>query len=84
MSNADINIGSNSDVNKKKSPVTSPDAPKVVIPTAQHDNLKMLTEKHKDENLAMTLFDYAGWLDCFSFLIENQWHHYYSQLVVPW
>ena len=50
-----MKIGANSDINKKKLPVTSPDAPKVVIPTAQHDNLKMLTEKHKDEKLAITL-----------------------------
>ena len=50
-----MKIGANSDINKKKLPITPPDAPNVVIPTAQHDNLKMLTEKHKDEKLAITL-----------------------------
>ena len=56
MSNTDIKIGSNRDINKdhKKLPVTPPDEPKAVVPTARHD-LKMLTEKNKDEKLAITL-----------------------------
>ena len=55
VSNKDLKFGANRNINKKKLPMTPPDAPKVVIPTAQHDNLKMLTEKHKDEKLAITL-----------------------------
>ena len=34
------------------------DTPKIVIPTVQHDpphNLKMFTEKHSDEKLAITV-----------------------------
>ena len=50
-----MEIGSNRDLNKKKLPVTAPDAPKIGICTAQHDNLKMLAEKHRDEKLAITL-----------------------------
>ena len=48
--------------------------------TVQHD-LKMLTEKHNDEKLAITLLTVGSGL---SFSVENKWHHYYSQLVVPW
>ena len=33
--------------------MTPPDVPKIVIPTVRHD-LKMLTEKHNDEKLAVT------------------------------
>ena len=52
VSNTDMKIGSNRDINKdhKKLP---PDVPKIVIPMAPHD-LKMLTEKHNDEKLAIT------------------------------
>ena len=47
----------------KKLPATPPDVSKAVIPAAWHDpvetaklhNLKMLTEKHNDEKLAVTL-----------------------------
>ena len=55
VSNTDIKIGSNKDINKdyKKLPVTPPDDPKTAIPTAQHD-LKMLTEKHNVEKLTIT------------------------------
>ena len=56
VSNTDMKIGSNRDINKdhKKLPVTLPVMPKVVIPAVRHD-LKMLTEKHNDEKLAITL-----------------------------
>ena len=53
VSNTDMKIGSNRDINKdhEKFP---PDVPKkTVIPMAQHD-LKMLTEKHNDEKLTIT------------------------------
>ena len=46
VSNTDMKIGSNKDINKdhKKLPVTPPDAdmPKIVTPAARHDNLKCL------------------------------------------
>ena len=58
VSNADMKIGSDKDINKdrKKSP---PDVPKTVVPVARIDpvgvtklhNLKILTEKHNDEKL---------------------------------
>ena len=66
VSNTGMKIGSNRDINEdhKKLLVTPPDnTPKIVIPAAQHDpvgatrphNLKMLTEKHNDEKLTITI-----------------------------
>ena len=59
VSNTDMKIGSNRDINRDHKKLTPPDVPKnAVIPVAQHDqphNLKMLTEKHNDEKLAITL-----------------------------
>ena len=51
-----MKIGSNRDITKdhKKLRVTPPDVPKIVIPAVQHD-LKMVTEKHSDEKLSITL-----------------------------
>ena len=51
VNNTDMKIVSNTDINKdhKKLP---PDVPKIVIPATRHD-LKMLTEKHNDEKLAI-------------------------------
>ena len=65
VSNTDMKIGSNRDINKdhKKLP---PDVPKIVIPVAQHD-LKMLTEKHNDEKLAITLLIVGGGLIAYHF-----------------
>ena len=62
---------------------------KIEIPADQHEpaeitirqNLKRLTEKHNDEKLAITLWD---WFNCLSFLVENKWHQYYLQSVVLW
>ena len=66
VSSTDMKIGSNKDINKdhKKLPVTPPDDDmlKIVIPAAQYDNLKMLTEKHNDEKLAITLLIVGGGL----------------------
>ena len=57
-----MKFGANRNINNQKLPITPPDAPKVVIPTAQHDNLKMLTEKHKDEKLvAAGLIAFHSW-----------------------
>ena len=59
VSNTDIKIGSNKDINKdhKKLFVTPPDddIPKIVILVVQHDNLKILTKKHNDEKLVITI-----------------------------
>ena len=60
VSNTDMKIGSNRDINKdhKKLP---PDEPKTAIPMVLHD-LKMLTRKHNDEKLAITLLIVGGGL----------------------
>ena len=65
VSNIGVKIGSNRDINKnhKKLPL---DAPKIVIPTARHD-LKMLTEKHNDEKLVITLLIVGGGLIAYHF-----------------
>ena len=59
VSNTGMNIVSNREINRahKILPVVKPDVPKTAIPVARHDpdNLKMLTEKHDDEKLAITL-----------------------------
>ena len=59
VSNTDMKIGSNRDINRDHKNLTPPNVPKkIVIPTVQHKpphNLKMLTEKHNDEKLAITL-----------------------------
>ena len=55
--NTDMKIGANKDINKdhKQLPPPDDDVPKIVIPAARHDNPKMLTEKHIDEKLVITL-----------------------------
>ena len=59
VSNTDMKIGSNRDINRDHKNLTPPNVPKkIVIPAVQHKpphNLKMLTEKHNDEKLAITL-----------------------------
>ena len=62
VSNTGMKIDSNRYINKdhKKLPVVKPDVlpKKIVIPVVQHNpphNLKMLTEKHNDVKLAITL-----------------------------
>ena len=65
VTNTDTKIGSNKDTNKdhKKLPPPDDDVPKIVIPTVRLGNLKMLTEKHNDEKLVITLLIVgAGWL----------------------
>ena len=68
VSNTDMKIGSNRDVNKdhKKLPVTLPNVSKIVIPAARHD-LKMLTEKHNDEKLAITFLIVGAGLIAYHF-----------------
>ena len=59
VSKTDMKIGSNKDINRDHKKLTPPDVlKKIVIPAVQHDpphNLKMLTEKHNHEKLAITL-----------------------------
>ena len=63
VSNTDMKIGSNRDINRDHKKLASLDVPNTVIPAARHDpvgttiphNLKMLTEKHNDEKLAITI-----------------------------
>ena len=59
VSKTDMKIGSNKDINRDHKKLTPSDVPKkIVIPAVQHDpphNLKMLTEKHNDEKLAITI-----------------------------
>ena len=61
VSSTDLKIGSNRDINKdhKKLAVTPSDVPKIVIPAVRHD-LKVLTEKHRDEKLTITLLIVGG------------------------
>ena len=55
VTNKDMKIASNKEINKDHKKLPTPDAPKIVIPTTQHDNVKMLTEKPNDEKLVITL-----------------------------
>ena len=49
--------------------MTSPDddMPKIVIPAVRHDKLKVLTEKHNDEKLVITLLIVGAWLIAYHF-----------------
>ena len=63
VSNTDMKIASNRDINSDHNKLTLPDVSNAVIPTARHDpvgttiphNLKMLTKKHNDEKLAIAI-----------------------------
>ena len=65
VSNTGMKIGWNRQINRnfRKLPVVKPDVPKTVISVALHDplrvtmsqNLKIFTEKHNDEKLAMKI-----------------------------
>ena len=53
---------------QEKLPVTPPDdTSKKLIPTVQHDNLKMLTKKHTDEKLVITLLIVGAGLIAYHF-----------------
>ena len=69
VSNKDMKIGSNRDINKdhKKLPPPDDDMPKIMIPAIRHDNTKMLTEKHNDEKLLITLLIVGAWLITYHF-----------------
>ena len=63
VSNADMKIASNRDINSDHNKLTLSDVSNTVIPTARYDpvgttiphNLKMLTKKHNDEKLVITI-----------------------------
>ena len=70
VSNTDMKIDSNKDINKdhKKLPSPDDDIAKIVIPAVRHSNTKMLIEEHNDEKLVITLLivgagliDYHFW-----------------------
>ena len=75
VGNTDMKIGSNSDINRDHEKLTPSDVPNTVIPAARHDpvgttiphNLKMLTEKHNDEKLAITTLTVAAGLIAYHF-----------------
>ena len=71
VSNKDMKIGSNKDISKdhKKLSMIPPDddMPKTVIPAARHDNRKMLTKKHDDEKLVITLLTIGAGLIAYHF-----------------
>ena len=75
VSNTDMKISSNRDINRDHKKLTLPDVPITVIPAARLDpvgttiphNLKMLTKKHNDEKLAITLLIVGAGLIAFHF-----------------
>ena len=64
VSNTDMKIGSNRDLNRDYKKLVLPDVPKkIMIHAVQHDpphNLKILTEKRNDEKLAIALLIIGG------------------------
>ena len=78
VSNTVMKIGSNRDISKdRKKPLVTPpdDTPKIVTPAVQHDpvgatrphNLKMLTKRHNNKKLAITLLIVGGGLIAYHF-----------------
>ena len=67
MSSTDMKIGSNRYINKNKKKLPPPDALKIMIPAIRHDNSKMLTEKHNDEKLVITLLIVEAGLVVYNF-----------------
>ena len=63
VSNVDMKIASNRDINRDHKKLTPPDVPKTVISADRHEpaeitiphNLKMVIERYNDEKLAITL-----------------------------
>ena len=67
VSNRNMKIGSNRDINKDHKKLPSPDAPKIIIPMVRPDNARMFTEKHNDEKLVITLLIVGGGLITYHF-----------------
>ena len=69
VKNTDMKIGSHKDINKDHRTVISPndDMPKIVIHAVRHDNPKMLTRKHNEEKLVITLLIVGAGLIAYHF-----------------
>ena len=74
VSNADIKIRSNRDINRDHKKLAPLDAPNAVIPAVLHDPVGTLLHHYT--------FNCTDWFNCLAFLVVNKWHHYYSQSVV--
>ena len=66
VSNRDMKISSNRDINKDHKKLPPPE-PKIVIPAVRHDNPKMLNKKHNDEKQAITLLIVGAGLIAYHF-----------------
>ena len=84
VSNTGMKIGSNRDINRDHKKLTLLDVPKkIVILAAQHNpphNVKMLTKRHNDEKLAITLLivgtgliAYHSWSEINDIIIIHNW-----------
>ena len=70
VGNTDMKIGSNRDIIRDRKKLTPPGMPKTMISADRHEpaeitilhNLKILTEWHNDEKLAITLFSVGAGL----------------------
>ena len=75
VSNTDMKIDSNTNINRDHKKLAPPYVPNTVIPKTRHDtvgktilhNLKMLTENHNDVKLAITLLIIGGGLIAYHF-----------------
>ena len=75
VSNRDMKNGSNRDIDRYHEKFTLPNVPNTVIPAGRHDpvgtkiphNLKMLTEKHNDEKLGITILIMGAGLIAYNF-----------------
>ena len=66
VSNTDMKISSNRDINKDHKKLPPPE-PKIVIPAVRHDKPKMLNKKHNDEKQAITLLIVGAGLIAYHF-----------------
>ena len=55
VSNTDMKIGPNRDINNKRLPAAKPMARHDQLEVTRPHNLRMLTERHNDKNLAIIL-----------------------------
>ena len=66
VSNTDMRISSNRDISKDHKKLAPP-KPKIVIPAVRHGNPKILTGKHNDEKLVITLLILVAGLIAYRF-----------------
>ena len=88
VSNTDMKIGSNRDINRDHKKLTLRDVPKKnsdpigsTRPTSQFKNPYRKAQLWKTSHYN---FDFRDWTDCLSFLVESKWYHCYLQSVVLW